>query len=277
MKQLKPLLIAVAPNGARYGKDDHPALPITATELAKTAEDCLAAGATMIHLHVRDKNGRHSLAAEYYIKAIAAVKYAVADEMIIQVTSEAAGSYTSKEQISLMLQLMPDCLSIALREFVPSEAAVKPFKEFLQTLSAAGCLVQYILYDETDYKRYQYFLTTGVIPEKNHSLLLVLGRYTKSAPTTDIIEQYRTILTSKVPWMVCTFGVNAQQILSKAVVLGCNVRVGFENGFYLPDGSIANSNAELIAKSWQFFAQSGRPLATIKQTRVLLGQSECSI
>jgi len=50
--------VAVAPNGARYGKTD---LPITPSELAETAGNCLEAGATIIHLHVRDKQQQYSL------------------------------------------------------------------------------------------------------------------------------------------------------------------------------------------------------------------------
>ena len=82
-----------APNGARKTKADHPALPITPKELAATASDCLDAGASMIHLHVRDAQGRHSLDAELYRTAMSAIRRAVGDQLVIQVTSEAAGVY----------------------------------------------------------------------------------------------------------------------------------------------------------------------------------------
>ena len=55
--------IAVAPNGGRRGKKDHPALPIGPEELASTAAACLEAGAAMIHAHVRDRDGGHLLDA----------------------------------------------------------------------------------------------------------------------------------------------------------------------------------------------------------------------
>ena len=57
----EPCLIMVAPNGARKTKADHPALPITPAELAATASACLEAGAAAIHLHVRDRDGGHTL------------------------------------------------------------------------------------------------------------------------------------------------------------------------------------------------------------------------
>ncbi len=73
--------------------------------------------------------------------------------------------------------------------------------------------------------------------------------------------------------MVCTFGVNSHDILSKAVNLGCNVRLGFEYGFFLPDGNMAKTNDALIIKNIKKFKQSGRTIANINQTRILLGQS----
>ena len=60
------IAIAVAPNGGRKTKADHPALPLTPAELAATAAECLEAGAAMIHVHVRDANGRHLLDADAY-------------------------------------------------------------------------------------------------------------------------------------------------------------------------------------------------------------------
>ena len=57
----REVLIAVAPNGARLSRRDHAALPLTSDEIAETALSCAQAGAVMIHLHVRDDEGRHCL------------------------------------------------------------------------------------------------------------------------------------------------------------------------------------------------------------------------
>ena len=81
-------MIAVAPNGARKQKADHPALPLSSAELAETAMQCRDAGACMIHLHVRDARGRHSLDTDAYRQAITAVRDAVGPDMIIQITTE---------------------------------------------------------------------------------------------------------------------------------------------------------------------------------------------
>ena len=71
-----PLVLTVAPNGARAGRHDHPALPLDPAALAATARACLDAGAAVLHLHVRDANDRHSLDAGRYREALAAVRAA---------------------------------------------------------------------------------------------------------------------------------------------------------------------------------------------------------
>ena len=273
MKDVKPLIIGLAPNGARYTKDDHPALPITPEELAQTAEQCLQAGARMIHLHVRDEFNQHSLATKHYQPALAVVREAVADNMLIQVTSESAGLYNAHQQRELMLQLKPDFISIALREFISESSDIVSFKHFIKQMMTHDCLFQYILYDNNDYELYRKLIDSQDIPDTNHSLLFVLGRYQSSPPTVDIVAEFAKILQTDASWMVCTFGKHSHEILTKSVAMNCHVRLGFENGFYLPDGTIASCNADLVKSSQQLFKNYQRPLADIQQTRVMLGQT----
>ena len=84
------------------GKKDHPALPIGPEELAATAAACLEAGAAMIHVHVRDRDGGHLLDADAYREATNAIRDAVGDRLVIQITSEAVGRYKPAEQMAVV-------------------------------------------------------------------------------------------------------------------------------------------------------------------------------
>jgi 3-keto-5-aminohexanoate cleavage enzyme len=88
-----PLVVAVAPNGARRTKVDHPLLPLTPAEIAREAELCAAAGASVLHLHVRAADGRHTLDPDLYRSAVEAVRRTIGDRMVIQITTEAVGRY----------------------------------------------------------------------------------------------------------------------------------------------------------------------------------------
>src|ERR671917_2716010 len=108
-----PLIITVAPNGARRGKADHLAIPLTPAEIGVEAARCQEAGAAMIHLHVRDAEGRHSLDPDLYRAAIAAVRREAGSDLIVQVTTEAVGLYAPEEQIAAMRALEPEAFSAA--------------------------------------------------------------------------------------------------------------------------------------------------------------------
>ena len=201
-----PMLIAVAPNGARRTKADHRAVPITPLELAHTAAACAEAGAGMIHLHVRDDRGRHTLAPEFYRPALREVQAAVGEKMLIQVSSEAAGAYSAQSQIALMRSLAPHCLSCGLREFVADHAAFAKATAFFQDLTANGTLIQYILYSPDDVRWYETLCDLGVIPGDRHFLLFVLGRYGVMPGESAPLEEYLGALRRKSSWMVCAFG-----------------------------------------------------------------------
>ena len=96
------VVIGVAPNGARKTRRDHPALPITPQELADFAAACREAGASMLHLHVRNADGGHSLAASDYRPAVEAVRRAVGRSLVLQLTSEAVGIYVPEQQAAMV-------------------------------------------------------------------------------------------------------------------------------------------------------------------------------
>ncbi len=119
------VVLAVAPNGGRKTKADHSALPLTAGELARTAAECLERGASMVHLHVRDAEGRHCLDPEAYRSAFASICQEVGDRLVLQITSESLGRYSPAEQRTAALRTNPEAVSLALRELAPEKADEK--------------------------------------------------------------------------------------------------------------------------------------------------------
>ncbi|GAB4394923.1 MAG: 3-keto-5-aminohexanoate cleavage protein [Kiloniellaceae bacterium] len=271
-----PLILAVAPNGARKTQADHPAVPISPAEIAATAAAARAAGAAMIHLHVRDADLKHSLDVGAYREATAAVREAVGEEMIIQVTSEAVGIFTPEQQMAMVRELRPEAVSLAIRELVP-EGGEEAAREFLAWTVGAGILPQYILYAAEDVARFGRLQAEGVIPPGPAFLLFVLGRYTagqRSVPN-DLLaflsEMEAWPEAARLPWAICAFGPKETACVTAAATLGGHARVGFENNLFLPDGRQARDNAELVAASAAAAAAIGRPLADAATARRLMG------
>ena len=258
-----PLVIAVAPNGARKTKADHPALPMTPGEIADTGRRCADAGASMIHLHVRDDAGEHSLSPDLYREAIAALKDDVGDRLIVQVTSEAVGRYRAEQQMEMVRDLKPQAVSLAIREILPEDADESQVAEFLKWMEGEGIQPQFILYSDEEVRRFETLVERGIVPGKHHFLLFVLGRYSKdltSSPSDllPFLESY----TIDCSWAVCAFGPRESACAIAAIALGGHARVGFENNLWMPDGRLAEDNASLVRIVADAAFLLNRPLAT---------------
>jgi uncharacterized protein (DUF849 family) len=266
-----PLVISVAPNGARKTPSDHPELPITPEAIARTAAACREAGAAMIHLHVRDAEGRHSLDTEAYRAAIAAIRHAVGPDMVIQATSEAAGIYEPEGQMAMVRDLRPEAVSLAVKEIVPDSASEPRAAAFLAWVRREGILAQYILYSADELGRFDDLIARGVVPDGRQSVLFVLGRYAKDQ--TSEPAELLPFLAAKAEghvWALCAFGPREAACAVAAAALGGHARVGFENNLQLPDGRLAPDNAALVAAVAQGAAAIGRPLADAGQAREIM-------
>ncbi len=240
--------MAVAPNGGRRTKADHPALPLTPDELARTARECLERGASVIHLHVRDAEGRHCLDPEAYRAAIARILEAVGDRLVVQITSESLGRYSPGQQKDAVLMTNPEAVSLALRELAPEKADERGFGEFLGRLKQQRIWPQIILYSTEDAERLGAMRKQGLVPFEQLSVLYVLGRYSiiRVASPRDLLPYLAPEMPRFESWSVCAFGRRETACATAAALLGGNARVGFENNLTLPDGARAASNADLV-------------------------------
>jgi uncharacterized protein (DUF849 family) len=241
---------------------------MTSAELGQTAKQCLDAGAAMVHMHIRDAQGRHSLDVQGYRDAQQAVKAAVGDELIIQVTSEAARVYQAPEQIAMVTALKPEAVSVGLREVDQPEIGEAGLSRFFGWLAQERVMTQVIVYDVTDLQRWQALRAQGVIPDAPWSLLFVLGRYSvgQTSEPKDLLP-FVLAHTGTEPWSMCAFGAGEHACATTAVALGGHARVGFENNLLLNNGQIAPDNAALVRQVADSARVLGRSLCTAQQAR----------
>ncbi|ODS62594.1 MAG: class III aminotransferase [Acidovorax sp. SCN 65-108] len=269
---LDPLIVTVAPNGAYKQPSDHPAVPITPATLATTAKACLDAGAAMLHMHIRDAQGRHSLDVEGYREAQRVVRQAVGDAMVIQITSEAAGVYLAPAQVAMVEALQPEAVSIGLREVDKPEIGEAGLQRFFSGLAQRRTMVQVILYDVLDLRRWQALRASGVVPDAPWFLLFVLGRYSagQTSSPRDLLP-FLAAHEGAEPWAVCAFGAAENTCITAATLFGGHARVGFENNLLCKDGSVAPDNTALVRQAVEAAAALGRPLATAADIRQRFG------
>jgi len=242
------VIIMSAPNGARRSQADHPSLPVTPAELAANAAALLDAGVSVLHLHVRDEHGQHTLDADRYRNAIAAVEDRVGDSLIIQVTTEAVGQYTAEQQMAVVRELNPEAVSLALREVCPVDSDEAVMARFCVWMLEQKIWPQYILYSVEDVEQFDGMRERGVFADEAPFAMLVLGNYADKTDGT--VAELDTLLAAAdfraIPWAVCCFGRHENAVMLAALSRGGHVRIGFENNVLMGDGSAAPDNAALI-------------------------------
>lgn len=261
--------IGVAPNGGRKTKSDHSALPVTPSELAETAARCRDAGAAMMHVHVRDRDGRHLLDADAYRAALDAIRGQVGDGLVLQITSESLGLYAPEQQMAVIRDVRPEAVSLALREFAPDAAGEPAFADFLSWLNAEQVIPQIILYAPDELLRLDAMRRRGLISFAEPPVLFVLGRYStgqRSNPT-DLLPFIAPEMPRFRHWMTCAFGAEETACVTAAALMGGHARIGFENNLQLPDGTVASDNAALAAAAVTAITACGLRPATADELR----------
>jgi 3-keto-5-aminohexanoate cleavage enzyme len=242
-----PLLISVAPNGARRSKTDHPAIPLSSAEIADEAERCADAGAALLHLHVRDADGKHSLSPEAYRSAIDAIRRRLGQRLMVQITTESCGIFGIAAQMDAVLEVKPPAASFALREFIANPGDEPRARDFFAAVRDLGTLPQFIMYEPAEIDRLRQLMSTGVIPFPAPSVLFVLGRYAAGpSPEPASLVPFLARWGDKDPWTACSFGPSELRVAAAAIALGGDIRVGFENNLQRPDGSYLASTAEQV-------------------------------
>lgn len=248
--------ITVAPTGARRSKKDHRALPISDEEIAIEALACESAGSSEIHLHVRDADGRHTIDPHRYRAAIAKI-HARTTSLDIQVTTESAGVFDVADQLAMLTELRPQSASISIREMARDPAAAERAYRFALDTNMR---VQHILYNVKDLTQLKRWRDSGIVTEAEPHILFVLGSYDQAthAMPEDLFEAYSAFSGDFSNWTACAFGLHEQEVMLEAAKLGGNVRIGFENNIFSPNGELAQSNAANICSFRSALAASSR-------------------
>ena len=266
-----PFAVMSAPNGARRGKEDHARIPLSPAELADNAQAILDCGASLLHLHVRDESDGHTLDPKCYRAAIDAVRDQVGDKLVIQVTTEAVGIYSPEQQISVVKELKPEAVSIALRELVPDRDNTRDASRFFEWLKLNDVMPQYILYSPDEVGWFEELRKCGVFHDDLPFVLFVLGQYgtTKYGDPADLEDYQHALGDERIPWAVCCFGPREDEVSWCAATAGGHARVGFENNMLMPGGSEAPDNAALVKLAAGHASAAGRQLATADDVRRL--------
>ena len=247
--------LMVAPNGARPMKKDHAAVPMTINEIVKTGEACFKAGAEAIHFHTRNNKGEHVLDSGLCKEILGELQKNV-PKMHLQITTEAIGKYSPEEMRKLAYEVMPPGISIGVREMIPSRSPGSEDIKIYQKLMEAGTKIQHICYEPEDIDLLGNLLTTSQVSKNGAWCMFVIGHYSGKISDPKKISLFIEKLKQNefyADWAVCAFAKEEISCLKTAIKLGGKIRVGFENSFLMPDGSVAPNNETKVKAANNLF------------------------
>ena len=247
--------LMVAPNGARPMKKDHAAVPITMNEIVNTGKACFEAGAEAIHFHTRNNEGEHVLDSGLCKEILSELQKKV-PKMHLQITTEAIGKYSPDEMRKLAYEVMPPGISIGVREMIPSRKPGSEDIKIYQKLIEAGTKIQHICYEPEDIDLLSNLLAQSKISKNGVWCMFVIGHYTgkiSDPKKISLFTQKLKVNEFNADWAVCAFAKEEIPCLKTAIKLGGKIRVGFENSFLMPDGSVAPNNETKVKAANNLF------------------------
>jgi uncharacterized protein (DUF849 family) len=244
-------------------------------------------GASQIHIHARKPDGTPSWDVEDFRKITEAIRDEVGD-VIINYSTGAIG-VPIEQRIEYLAELKPDVAALNMssmnyakysrrrKDFVFKAVFENSFDtiiEFITAMREIGIQPEHECFDAGHVANIDPLIDMGLL-EEPLQISLVMGVVGGIRPTTRNVG----VMADQVPggpegpnnWQVIGISRDQWKLLGAAIVLGGNVRAGVEDNLYLPDGSMAKSNGDLVEKARQMVEDAGRRVATVAEARELLG------
>ncbi|MGA8746146.1 MAG: 3-keto-5-aminohexanoate cleavage protein [Solirubrobacterales bacterium] len=281
------VIISCSISGVIANRDQCPAIPYTPEEYAAEARRAVGEGASQIHIHARKPDGTPSYEIEDFGAITEAILAEVGD-VIINYSTGAIGIPIEK-RISYLRALRPDVAALNMssmnyakyssrrKDFVFKAVFENSFDtiiEFLTAMRDLGIKPEHECFDAGHVANLDPLVDMGLL-EPPLQISLVMGVTGGIRPTARNVST----MADQIPggpegqnqWQVIGISRDQWKLLASALVLGGNVRAGVEDNLYLPNGEMAKSNGELIAKARQMAEDVGRRPATVAEARELLG------
>ena len=231
------MLIKAAINGGRT-KAEHPRVPVSPEEIARDIIECLAAGVSVIHLHVRSVSGVESLDPDDVARTISAVRAAAPSAALGVSTGDWIVPHPQRLEVINRWYVIPDFASV---NFIEPGAA-----ELTELLLSKGVAVEAGLSDE---EAARIFVKTSLASRCVRVLLEPQEQNIEAARQTvaaiEALLEENQITLERV--LHGTELVTPWPLLKDALAKGYGIRIGFEDTLVLSDGRPANSNADLVS------------------------------
>ncbi len=267
---MEKLIITAAITGAETTKAMNPNLPCSAEEQADAAHECWKAGASIVHLHVRDSHEKPSQAVELFQKVSDLIRSRC--DLILQFSTGGAVGTPVQERLA-PLQLKPEMASLNVGSINFGDEVFENLPQDITALAQAMNKLkikpEIEVYDLGMLEYGVSLVRSGLIPQPAHFQFVLGTKYGISGAPENLFHM-RSKLPEGSTFAVAGVGRFQLQAAPLAIVSGGHVRVGFEDNLYFSKGVLAKSNAQLVQRITDLSRLLQREVANPKEARKIL-------
>ncbi|MHB8242567.1 MAG: beta-keto acid cleavage family enzyme [Solirubrobacteraceae bacterium] len=279
-----PVVITCSISGAIANREQCPAIPYTPAEYAAEARRIVDEGGVHIHIHARKPDGTPSYEIEDFQAITDAIRSEVGDAAIINYSTGTIGVPVQK-RIDYLRACRPEVAALNMgsmnyakysrskKQFVFNMVFQNPFSEIIELLEAMNELdikPEHECFDIGHVGSLAPLIDMGVLKTPLH-VDCVMGVVGGIPPTARNLAAMVENIPDGSHWGVIGISRDQWMLVAAALTLGGSIRVGLEDNLYLPNGDMAKSNGELIAKARTMTEDMGRRPATVAEACSMLG------
>jgi 3-keto-5-aminohexanoate cleavage enzyme len=279
-----PVVITCSISGSLANREQCPAIPYAPDEYAAEARRIVDEGGVHIHIHARKPDGTPSYEVEDFRAITDAIRGEVGDDVIINFSTGAMG-VSMEKRIAYLREVRPEVAALNMgsmnyakyskrrKQFVFNAVFANPFDEiieFLEVMNELGIKPEHECFDVGHVGSLPILMDMGILKAPLH-VDCVMGVTGGIPPTARNLAAMVDNIPEGSHWGVIGISKPQWMLVNAALTLGGSIRVGLEDNFYLPDGTMARSNGDLIAKAREMTINCGRRPATVAEARELLG------
>ena len=291
------VMITVALNGGMQQDREGAVVPKQPDEIGEAAARCWEAGASVVHVHARGPDGKNSGDPAIYAEIIREIR--ARSPILIQTTNgigvrrdPTTGQFiwpTDSERLGLLeIEPQQDLFGIAggsadfhnpeggYPEETPYVNSPQLLKRTIEAVYAKGSALEYEIVEASSLHRLMRYANEGLFDRHRSNIWLLHGGGFGATPPVarnvifNIDEGLR--MFPQAIWGVTATGRDMFRIATLGLAMGCDlVRVGFEDGIHLPDGTVARDNAEMVAAAARIAAFYGLAPASVEEARARFG------
>jgi uncharacterized protein (DUF849 family) len=284
-------IITCAITGAVTSREQTPYLPVTPEEIANSSLEAAEAGASVIHIHVRDpQTGKPSIDIELYRDTVDRIKKEN-KKVLINLTTGPGAQYiptpgnlstgapgtvllSADTRVKHIQLIKPDLCSMDFNTMHQANDGIrinhkKITKEMVRLVQESGTKCELEIFDSGDFRIAREFIEEGIIKGTPFWQFAMGIKYGWDADPNTLLYAYNQLPNDSI-WSAFGIGRMEMPMVAQTMIMGGHVRVGMEDNIYTSKGVLAKSNAELVVMAKEIIRLLGGQVASFNDAREIL-------